>query len=154
MDALPIARARGQVMQFVQDGECLAEFVISGNGKVIFVRIRRAVPFLCTPAEFEAEFRELILQLRRIPGYGPVVLEFWVYSKKGSWRFFRVEDAGLVEIGRDGLPLPLKGKVDPMVKGMAGGKTIPAGISSDPPSPTEKTPVFGMVENKPSQGSV
>ncbi|MDD1693565.1 MAG: hypothetical protein LUQ71_02455 [Methanoregula sp.] len=97
-------------MQFVQDGECSAEFVISGEGKVIFVRIRRAVPFLSTPVELEAEFHGLINHLRRIPGSGPVAREFWIYSKKDSLRFFRVEDTGLVEIGRDGLPLPLKGK--------------------------------------------
>ena len=110
---LPIARARGQVMQFVRDGEYPADFVISGDGKVIFVAIRRANPFRRNPAELEAEFRGLIRQISRFPGIGPVVREFWEYSKKGSLRYFRVEEAGLVEIGRDGLPLPCTGKDDP-----------------------------------------
>nr|WP_321351226.1 hypothetical protein [uncultured Methanoregula sp.] len=105
MAALPLARIRGRVMVIRQNGETPAELVISGNGKVIFVRIRRADPFRRTPAEIAAEFREPVSQLRSIPGIGSVVREFWVYSKCSTWRFFRVDDAVLVEIGGDGLPL-------------------------------------------------
>ena len=149
--ALPIARARGMVMQFIQNEECPADFLIIGGGRDIFVRLRRAIPFLQTKADLEAEFRELIRQLRCIPGHR----EFWIYSKKGSVRFFRVDDASLVEIGRDGLPLPLNGKEDSGVKAVAGGAVIsPEGISPTPASPTEKKPFLGMVEKEPVEDSV
>jgi hypothetical protein len=75
------------VMQFIRNEECPADFLITGGGKDIFVRLRRAVPFLQTIGDLEAEFRELIRQLRCIPGYR----EFWIYSKKdrcgsSAWR--------------------------------------------------------------------
>jgi hypothetical protein len=39
-----------------------------------------------------------------------ILREFWVYSKAGTLRFFRVEDSWLLEIGRDGQPLAVKEK--------------------------------------------
>ena len=146
--ALPIARARGLVMQFVQNEECPADFLIIGGGRDIFVRLKRAVPFLSTTADLEAEFRELIRHLRCIPGYR----EFWIYSKKGSVRFFRVDDAALVEHGRDGLPLTLNGKEEPGITGRS--VTRQTEISPTPTSPTERTSVLGIGEKEPVQGSV
>ncbi len=104
-DALPIARARGRVMEIVQNGETPAYFVISVDGKIIFVGIRRIDPFRCTPEEINTENRELLARLRSIPGTADILREFWAYSKFGTLRFFRVEDTWLLEIGRDGLPL-------------------------------------------------
>jgi hypothetical protein len=138
-------------MQFVQDDECPADFVIIIGGKDIFIRLRRAVPFRRSVAELEAEFRDLIRLLRSIPGRR----EFWIYSKKGSLRFFRVDDAGLVEIGRDGLPLPLHENSDPTGKTGTGGTTSPPpAISPAPTSPSEKHLVLETVKKKPAEGSV
>jgi hypothetical protein len=103
--ALPIAKARGRVLEFVQNGETPAEFEIVGDGKIIFVRIRRADPFRRTPEELDAENRELLAQIRSIPANVNIHREFWAYSKYGTLRFFRVEDTWLLEIGHDGLPL-------------------------------------------------
>jgi hypothetical protein len=139
------------VMQFIQNEECPADFLIIGGGRDVFVRIRRAIPFLQTTADLEAEFRDLIRQLRCIPGYR----EFWIYSKKGSLRFFRVEDCGLVELGGDGLALTLDAKEDPGVKAGAGrAVTLPSGVSPTPASPTEKNLIVGMVKKEPVEGSV
>jgi len=114
-DALPFARARGLVMEIRQNGETPAELVISADGKVVFVRIRRAEPFRRTPEELDAEHRESLTQLRAIPGSATILREFWAYSKYGTWRFFRVEDTGLVENGRDGRPLGARG-MEPVLR--------------------------------------
>ena len=123
------------VMQFVQNEECPADFLIIGGGRDIFVRLKRAVPFLSTTADLEAEFRELIRQLRCIPGDR----EFWIYSKKGSVRFFRVDDAGLAEHGRDGLPLTLNGKEEP---GIAPIRELARPRSPPPPLLRRRNPPF------------
>ena len=64
-----------------------------------------------------AEFRNLqritmslIAGLRTLPGSGLVTRELWLYSKKGIWRYFRVTDSGIEEIGPDGEPLIPAGK--------------------------------------------
>ena len=117
-DALPVARARGRVMVIVQNGETPAEFVIAVDGKIIFVRLRRADPFRRTPEELDAENHESLAPTRSITASANVIREFWVYSKYGSLRFFRVEDTWLLELGRDGLPLAAP--VTPAVPGESG----------------------------------
>jgi hypothetical protein len=108
--ALPIARARGRVMEIVQNGDTPVRFVISADNKIIFVQIRRADPFLISPAETEAENRAVLANIRALPASADIIREFWVYSKAGTLRFYRVEDSGLLEIGRDGQPLAVKGE--------------------------------------------
>lgn len=104
-DALVIARIRGRVLVFVQDGECPAEFAIRIRGKLVFVRVRRAVPFRLTAQQLETEFRWAIDELSGLRESGQEFFELWLYSKNGTFRFFRIEPAGLAEIGRDGEPL-------------------------------------------------
>jgi hypothetical protein len=110
--ALPIAQARGRVMEIVQNGDTPAMFVIVADGKVFFVYIRRADPFRVSPAEMEAENREALAVIRSLPASADIIRELWPYSKYGSLRFFRVEDSCLLELGRDGRPLGVaEGKV-------------------------------------------
>jgi hypothetical protein len=109
-EALPIARARGRVMEIVQNGDTPAMFVIVADGKVYFIYIRRADPFRVTPTEMETENREVLAMIRSLPGSADIIRELWPYSKAGTLRFFRVEDSWLLEIGRDGLPLAAKEK--------------------------------------------
>jgi hypothetical protein len=92
-------------MEIVQNGEASADFMISVDGKIILVRIRRADPFRRTPEDLNAEYCESLGQVRSIPGSSDIIREFWPYSKWGTFRFFRVEDSWLLELGRDGLPL-------------------------------------------------
>lgn len=106
--ALPIARARGRVMEIVQNGDTPAMFVIVADGKVYFIYIRRADPFRVTPAEMEMKNRDVLTMIRSLPGSADIIWEFWPYSKAGTLRFFRVEDSWLLEIGRDGQPLAVK----------------------------------------------
>ena len=79
--------------------------MIISNGHLIFVRVRTAIRIHCTREEIEREFRDPIMQLRYVPGPGPVIRELWVYSRYGIWRFFRIEDTSIMEICQDGTPL-------------------------------------------------
>jgi hypothetical protein len=92
-------------MEIVQNGETPADIVISVDGKIILVQIRRADPFRRTPEDLNTENHESLARLRSIPGSADILREFWAYSKCNTLRFFRVEDTWLLEIGRDGLPL-------------------------------------------------
>jgi hypothetical protein len=103
--ALPVAKARGRVIELVQNGDTPGDIEIIVGGIVIFVSLCRADPFRCTPADIEAENRVRIARLRSVPASAHVLRELWIYSKYGSLRFFRVEDTWLLEIGPDGLPL-------------------------------------------------
>lgn len=103
--ALPVAEARGRVMEIVQNGNAPAMFVIDADGKIFFVFIRRVDPFRITPREMEAQNRTVLVLIRSLPASADIIREFWAYSKYGTVRFFRVEDSLLLEIGRDGRPL-------------------------------------------------
>lgn len=92
-------------MEIVRNGDTPAMIVIATDAKVIFVYIRRADPFRLTPAEMEIENHEILTGIRSLPTSTDILREFWPYSKAGTLRFFRVEDPGLREIGRDGRPL-------------------------------------------------
>jgi hypothetical protein len=41
-DALLVALARGRVMTFLQSMESVCDFMIMGNGTLVFVRVRKA----------------------------------------------------------------------------------------------------------------
>jgi hypothetical protein len=114
-DALPLAEARGRVMEIVQNGNTPAMFVIVADGKIHFIFIRRADPFRITPADMEVENRTVLAMIRSLPGSTDIIREFWPYSRAGTFRFFRVEDSWLLETGRDGKPLAVPVEVQPKV---------------------------------------
>ena len=103
--AMPVAKARGRVIELMQNGDTPGDFEIIVGGVVIFVSLCRADPFCCTPADIEAEKRVRIARLRWVPASAHILRELWIYSKYGSLRLFRVEDTWLLEIGPDGMPL-------------------------------------------------
>jgi hypothetical protein len=101
-DAILIARTRGTVLCFENDPGYPANFLILGNEYDTLVRVRRKNRLHCTVPELEREFSETIVRFNGINRAGTLRHELWVYSKYGSWRFFRVEKPGLVEISREG----------------------------------------------------
>jgi len=103
--AIPFALRRGHVMVFLAALLNLAEFLITGNGLFVLVRVRYARKIKAGVADIEAEFADAIAGLRLVPRTGPVSCELWVYSRYGTLRYFRVEDARLVEIDCCGTPL-------------------------------------------------
>ena len=104
-EALPVALKRGVVMSILQTGESVCDFSIIDKDTVVLVRVRRARQIHGSVEALEREFHEPIIRLRSVPGPIPVIRELWIYSRYSTWRFFCIEDAGIVEICRDGTPL-------------------------------------------------
>jgi hypothetical protein len=81
-------------------------FIIFCLGCTIFVRIRRVHSHISTPQDIMTMFRNDILQLRILPKTPVTSRELWVLSPWGTWQYFRVDDEQLIEIRRDGRPVP------------------------------------------------
>lgn len=127
-DALPVARARGAVLRFCPDTESTCDLMIRTPVHLIFVRVKRVGSIRCTKEEIAAELQEWIIMLHSFPVSESILCELWVYTKQNSWRYFRVGNTGLVEIGRDGTPvrLPEKGPAIP-------GREVAAGRAGTTP---------------------
>jgi hypothetical protein len=54
--------------------------------------------------EIEFMCRRMIAELRLFPPSQQIRLELWVYSRHGTYRFFRLTPAGLEEIQQNGEP--------------------------------------------------
>jgi len=122
-DALPVARARGDVMKFCPETESACDLMIRTSVHLVFIRIKRVCKIRCTKEEIGAELQEWVIVLRSFPVSESILCELWVYTKQNSWRYFRVGSNGLVEIGRDGNPirLPEKGPAITGREATAGG---------------------------------
>lgn len=103
--ALPVARARGHVEHFRRMRGNTADLMVSGGGILAVIRLQNAPRLYGTIAEIAREFYHAIARLRVHPAGGPVSRELWLYSRYGVLRFFRVEEAGIVELGADGKEL-------------------------------------------------
>ena len=101
-------------MVFIPSLLNLGEFLLSGNGLFVIVRVRLARKLSTSIAGIEREFAEVIAGLRLVPRNGPVSCELWLYSRYGTLRHFRIVDDGLVEIDCYGIPLH---QVKPVVTG-------------------------------------
>ncbi|MDD1685807.1 hypothetical protein [Methanoregula sp.] len=82
--------------------ESVCDFLIRTPVNVIFVKVRRTEKIISTIREFEHEYRDMIEELQLFPESTQILLELWIYSKNGTYRYFRVGRAGLSEIERDG----------------------------------------------------
>jgi hypothetical protein len=110
-DAIVIARKRGCVTRIVYGLESVCDLLIRTAAYVVFVKTRRTEKITATIQEVEYVYRNLIAELRLFPASAQILLELWIYSKHGTYRFFRVGEAGLVEVDREGVPVPLPGEL-------------------------------------------
>ena len=101
-DALPIARARGDLLEFVEEPAFDCDFMFLAANRFCIVRIKRTRHLWCTPEGLEAQCSEAIAKFRHIHTPAYLSREIWFWSQYGVFRFFRIEDAGLVELDRDG----------------------------------------------------
>jgi len=95
--------------------------------------------------EIEFVCRRIIAELRLFPPSQQIRLELWVYTRHGTYRFFRLTDTGLEEIQQNGETAPAT--VPATVKE---GDTAPAAVpivNKDSTSPAT-IPVAG---NTPKQ---
>jgi hypothetical protein len=110
-DAVIIARKRGCVMRIVYGLETLSDLVIRTAAYVAFIKTRRTEKITATIQEIEHAYHNLIAELRLFPASAQILPELWIYSKHGTYRFFRISEAGLAEVDRDGMPVPLPGAI-------------------------------------------
>ncbi len=120
--ALPVAQARGEVMFFRQDPGTPCNFLINYAGGGAVVRIRRSRRLHSTVPEIAAQNIESLDLLRSATLSPGITREFWLWSPYGTMRFFRVEDAGLIELNRQGEPLKPPGPGSAAGKKSAGKK--------------------------------
>ena len=106
-------------MVFIPSLLNLGEFLLSGNGLFVIVRVRLARKLSAGIASIEREFAEVIAGLRLVPRNGPVSCELWLYSRYGTLRHFRIMDDRLVEIDCCGI---LPDTVKPGVTGSLPGR--------------------------------
>jgi hypothetical protein len=107
----PIARQRGDVQYYERGPGMNADFTITIPAIFAPVKIKRMRYLRCTVRWLEREAAEEIAGLRLYPSSREISRELWFCSSEYAFRFFRVCDTGLVELGRDGLPLPEKSPV-------------------------------------------
>jgi hypothetical protein len=105
VDATTVATTRGTVMCFMRSSDNLCDFMIKSNDKIVFVSVRKAIRLSENLEKMEREFQEPIIWLRSFPVSANIIRELWTYSRRGIWRFFRIEQAGTVEICQDGVQL-------------------------------------------------
>ena len=110
-DAVAIARKRGCVMRIVYGLESLSDLVIRTAAYVAFIKTRRTGKITATVQEIEHMYHDLIAELRLFPVSAQILRELWIYSKHGTYRFFRVEKTGIAEVDRDGIPVPPPGEI-------------------------------------------
>jgi len=106
--AAKIAVKRGLVHLYKRGRGLLADFSITTRELKAEVKLKRLRRIRITAAGLEREAAEELAGLRLYPASREISRELWVYSPDYFWRFFRVTETGLVEIGRDGLVLPHK----------------------------------------------
>jgi len=108
-DAIAIAKIRGTIQMAERGPEMLYDFTITGTQPSAFVSVKYTEHILMLLAEITRECDEKIRRLRSVAQDTAVSCELWLRSRYGTWRFFRVTAEKIVEIGRDGVPLVVKG---------------------------------------------
>lgn len=120
-EAGQIARKWGDVRHFMHEPGMICNFVIYCLAFVAHVRIKRVTRLRCTHSVIEREAADALVDLRTIASGLGISRELWVYLPRGSFRFFRVTDTGLIELERDGSVMPEKVRpVNPVVPATAG----------------------------------
>ncbi len=106
-EALPIAEKRGRVQQYRRRPGMICDLTIFGLGIVTHARIKCVRRLGGTAKEMERDLAAEIAEIRIIASSREISRELWLCSPRYAYRFFRVLDDGLIELGRDGSPLPV-----------------------------------------------
>ncbi|MEN6395990.1 MAG: hypothetical protein ABFC78_05855 [Methanoregula sp.] len=130
-EADPIAKKRGLVRYYERGPDMICDFSITNPEILTQVRIKRMRYIRCTLQWLEREAYTEIKDLKMYPFSQEISREIWICSPEYAWRFFRVCDTGLCELGRDGMPLPKKSPVKKA--GTATGTTPP--VTGTPATP-------------------
>lgn len=104
-EALPIARGRGRFLQFTDEQPFGYDFFFMSGERICLAWVKRTRHIWCPPEELERQCAGAVAKYRELPLPAGLTREIWFWSPYGIFRFFRIEDDGLVEIGRDGKDL-------------------------------------------------
>ncbi|MCK9580260.1 MAG: hypothetical protein M0Q92_07395 [Methanoregula sp.] len=105
-EAKHIAEKRGEARYFRHEPDMICSFVIYMMGLVAHVRICRVERIRFTTDWLEREAAEDLAALRFIASSPEISRELWVYTPKGTFRFFRVLAGSLAELDRSGQLMP------------------------------------------------
>jgi hypothetical protein len=101
-DALPIAKARGALLVFKEEPAFPCDYMFLSADRLCIVWVKRTRHLWCTPENLEAQCIETITKFRHIQSPAFLSREIWFWSPYGVFRFFRIDDAGIVELDQDG----------------------------------------------------
>ena len=101
-DAIPIAKARGLIQMAMGGPERIFDIAIVSKIPIVFASIMFAPKILAPVPELAEYYRNDLARLRVIARDTAVVIELWIRSRHGTWRFFQVMPSSLVEIDREG----------------------------------------------------
>ena len=145
-EAKHIAQKRGEVRYFRHEPDMICSFVIYIVGLVAHVRIRRVERIRIMPEWLERESAADLAALRFIVASPEISRELWIYTPKGTFRFFRVLADSVAELDRNGQLMPDQPPVPKRRKRPAapapGGKTGDPEPAPGSPGSAVRVPVF------------
>ncbi|PKL64041.1 MAG: hypothetical protein CVV32_10285 [Methanomicrobiales archaeon HGW-Methanomicrobiales-3] len=101
-EAIPIAKARGLIQMAMGGPERIFDIAIVSKIPITFVGIMFAPKILAGTPELVEYYQKDLARLRLIARDAANVIELWIRSRHGTWRFFQVTPSTIVEIDRDG----------------------------------------------------
>lgn len=101
-DAIPIAKARGLIQLAMGGPERIYDLSIISKIPIVFASIMFAPKILASIPELAEYYASDLARLRVIARDAAVVIELWIRSRHGTWRFFQVTPSALVEVDREG----------------------------------------------------
>ncbi|HVN73572.1 MAG TPA: hypothetical protein VMT44_03135 [Methanoregula sp.] len=110
-EAAKIAKKRGHVQFYERVPGMICDFTITTPEYDAPVKIKRMPYLRCTIAWVERTAAKEIAGLHLHPSSKEISRELWLCSPEYAFRFLRVCDTGLAELGRDGQLLLQKSPV-------------------------------------------
>jgi len=102
-DAIPIAKARGLIQLAMGGPERIYDLSIVSKIPIVFATIMFAPKILAPIPELTEYYASDLARLRVIARDAAVVIEIWIRSRHGTWRFFQVTPSStIVEVDRNG----------------------------------------------------
>jgi hypothetical protein len=101
-----LALKRGTVIMVPGKRSDAFDLIICEENRVIFVRVRRTLTRFACPREILHQYRYDIARCHRLPLTKVTAREFWLMLPDGMWQFFQVGQGGIIEIERNGRPIP------------------------------------------------
>ncbi|MDD4136575.1 MAG: hypothetical protein PHT99_01595 [Methanoregula sp.] len=99
-----IARRQGRLCENTNGRGLLYDIAVHLALLIIYIRVHRMKREALTMEEIVTACGEDIARIRRVPPTPGLVLELWVRSPNGTWRFFIVLEDRIVEIPAESLP--------------------------------------------------